>query len=199
MNSDPQLHPESPSGISLLPEGAWTDYDRTIWEDFDKLMDDMLRGCSPYPEAACLGRYQGKPAILARSIGDTIRNENGAGFGVSRGVFDRTLVVRSWLYVYPEVAASDGIHTYEDVPFIDESLLQGDGDYDVFSAEIPDEFIGAVKAEMFPEEWRDYFDDDGCNDLTSYIAKEIGTVDRIKDVRVRRHIRMLLNRCKRLN
>jgi hypothetical protein len=50
-----------------LPEEEWSSYYRRIWDSFEGLVDELMRGEPGVPSAVSLGLYKNQPAILASS------------------------------------------------------------------------------------------------------------------------------------
>jgi hypothetical protein len=50
-----------------IPGADWTPYQRRIWDSFEGLVDELMRGSEGTPSAADLGLFKGKPAVLAWS------------------------------------------------------------------------------------------------------------------------------------
>ena len=50
-----------------LPEEEWSPYHRRIWDSFEELVDELMRGEPGGPSAVSLGLYKDQPAILASS------------------------------------------------------------------------------------------------------------------------------------
>ena len=182
--------PDAPAGLSILPESNWTDYDRRIWDEYDAVIDDTLRGNTPYPEKACIGRYKGQPALIARFYTDHLTD--GWGLGVSHGTFARKFTVSSWVLTYPEPMDSvDGTY-YDDVPFTEDQILEGDAEYDVFAQIIPSEFVDWVTGDLFPEDWAEHFYKSEENPLQEFVKDEVGSVDSVVDPTVRAHLKRLI-------
>ncbi|MDC0299727.1 hypothetical protein OAM00_02985 [Verrucomicrobia bacterium] len=49
-----------------IPRADWTPYQRRIWDSFEGLVDELMRGSEGTPSAADLGLYKDKPAVLSR-------------------------------------------------------------------------------------------------------------------------------------
>ena len=60
------LHEDAPDGLTIVPKCEWTEYDQLIWDQFDDLIDGMLRGCGAYPRKVAIGRKDGDPLLLAQ-------------------------------------------------------------------------------------------------------------------------------------
>ena len=50
-----------------LPEEDWSPYHHRIWDSFEGLVDELMRGEPGGPSAVSLGLYKNQPAILASS------------------------------------------------------------------------------------------------------------------------------------
>ncbi len=50
-----------------LPEGKWSPYHRRIWDSFEGLVDELMRGEPGGPSPVSLGLYKDQPTILASS------------------------------------------------------------------------------------------------------------------------------------
>ena len=85
----------------------------------------------------------------------------------------------------------DGTY-YDDVPFTEDQILEGDAEYDVFAQIIPSEFVDWVTGDLFPEDWAEHFYKSEENPLQEFVKDEVGSVDSVVDPTVRAHLKRLI-------
>lgn len=183
-DSLPDLHPEAPEGLSLLPKSKWNEYDHAIWDQFDDMIDGFIRGEPPAHILKAIGRHSGKPALVTQS-------HYAEGFEDMRlwdgREFSRELVIESSIYTYPEALGEDGQTCYDDwLGFM--KVLSDDGSYDIFKDRIPKEHFWCVREMLNNEDGGVYPDDEEPFTLAQFIKQEVGDPSKIVDPKVREFV-----------
>ena len=182
-DSLPKLHPEAPKELVLIPGNDWNDYDHAIWDQFDDMIDGIIRGEPPSHCLMAIGRLDGKPVLVTQSSWaegfDDLRLHDGQSYS-------RELTVQSSIFIYPKELAEDGIVVYEDWSDF-ENILTDDGTYDIFKDLIPEGEMYSVKQMLEDEDGGVYsegYEEDPFT-LKQFIEQEVGDVSNIVDPKVR--------------
>ena len=188
-----KLLPHAPEGLIILPESKWTEYDRRIWKGSEAMLDAVLSNAGisslPYPQG--IGRYDGLPSHLVRFYGDEGGRElNGY---CSFSTFNRNFLVQTSVFVCPRNLIPGESPFYNGIPFEEKTILCGDGTYDVLAQKIPSGFIDQIIDHMFPEDWKDHFDESDGNALLDYIEEEVGSINCVVDPIIRSHLEKLIS------
>jgi hypothetical protein len=185
------LLPTAPKGLTITPYDQWSRSDHQIWNDFDRLTEDVtLFEGGPYPHKTCIGRYQGNTVLFCRSFGDSPGAFDFQYRSGTRGNrFYRKLSVGTWV-----LQKTPSKHWPYDQPiFAIQDLLVGDGSYDVLSQIVPEEFERIVIHNMFCCPSSDDIDEThGENPLLAYIVQQVGSVDKIADPAVKSYVKYQL-------
>ena len=185
-DSLPDLHPEAPEGLSILPKSKWNEYDHAIWDQFDDMIDGIIRGEPPTHCLMASGRLSGKPVLVTQSAWaegfDDLRLCDGRSFS-------RKLTIESSIFTYPKTLGEDGQTLYEDwLEFA--NILRDDGTYDIFKDIVPGDGMYSVDAilnnedgEVYPEGY-----DEEPFTLAQFIKQEVGDPSKIVDPKVREFV-----------
>ena len=177
------LHPEAPKGLELSAE--WGEYGNRISDDFEKSVEEGLwMGEPPDHHVVSVGSYNGKPALFTRNLYASecdMRLWDG-------GSFPKTLQVCSNLFAYPLKHDPAEVTHFDEWIFVYEKILKNDGKYDIYSDQIPAEFLWTID-EMT-----------GCDEqitgdeirLDEFIEKEIGGLNKIIASKVREIVKRKL-------
>ncbi|MBT7687431.1 MAG: hypothetical protein HN618_03120, partial [Flavobacteriales bacterium] len=173
-----KLHESAPKGLSIVPESEWTDYDKAIWDQFDEFTDGLWMGEPPSHGKMAIGRMAEKPVLITRT--EYADGLDGMGLWES-DKFSHTLVVDGNVFLYPESPPKDNVVIFDEWIEIYSTILEEDGEYDLFKEKIPDDFFWCVE-EMYPE----------CTEgLVRYINDEAGSFEGIVDPKVRGYLQVL--------
>jgi hypothetical protein len=183
-DSLPDLHPEAPEGLSLLPKSKWNEYDHAIWDQFDDMIDGWIRGEPPAHCLMAIGRLSGKPALVTQCAWaegfDDLCLSDGRSFG-------RELTIQCNLFTYPESIAEDGKTLFEDWLGFD-NILSNDGTYDIFKDIVPGDEMYSVDVMLNSEDGEVYPDSEEPFTLAQFIKQEVGDPSKIVDPKVREFV-----------
>ena len=84
------------SEFKVLPEEDWSPYHHRIWDSFEGLVDELMRGEPGGPSAVSLGLYKNQPAILASSWLDGSSYEELYIYPVEESEHPAYVDVRDW-------------------------------------------------------------------------------------------------------
>ncbi|HAE11845.1 MAG TPA: hypothetical protein DCG39_09410 [Opitutae bacterium] len=182
-DSLPDLHPEAPEGLSLLPKSKWNEYDHAIWDQFDDMIDGIIRGEPPTHCLMAIGRLSGKPVLVTQSAWaegfDDLRLHDGQNYS-------RELTIQCSMFLYPEELTEDGLAVYEDWLGFDD-ILSEDGTYDIFKDLVPAGEMYSVE-QMLEDDDGGVYPEGNEEDpftLKQFIEQEVGEVSKIADPKVR--------------
>ena len=153
--------------IKVLTEPEWNEFDRKIWGEFDRYIDDMhnFQGGGPNAHKFAIGRYKGSPAILS-TVDEILGFEDR---------FRRTISVNTHVFCFENQEDEEfPIHTHVEWG----EFFEGDGTFDIFSDKIPVSLMVNIEL-MFAD-----FDEE----TAEYVMGEVESCDKINDERVRSYI-----------
>jgi hypothetical protein len=184
-DSLPDLHPESPEGLSLLPKSKWNEYDHAIWDQFEELFSESVRGEPPGHVEVAIGRLEQKPVLVTQAHYSEELNEMSLFDGIT---FPRELVVSGNVFCYPETLGEEGIAAFDDWIIIYQNVLASDGTYDIFKDKIPKEHFWCVREMLNDEDGGVYPDGEEPFTLSQFIKQEVGDPSKIVDPQVREFV-----------
>lgn len=173
-----ELHLNAPKNIDFSKN--WGDYADKIIQDFEEsVADGVWMGEPPDHEPITVCSYKGKPALITRNF-----HASECEMKLWDGnIFPQTLEVCSNLFIYPANYDPEEASYFEEWELIFEKILLGDGAYNIFSDNIPDDLMWTI--DIMTGEDEHIVSLDGVHThLKEFINKEIG-IDNIVDQRVR--------------
>jgi len=175
-----KLHPQAPQNLKFPTD--WGGYEDKIARDFERsVAEDIWMGEPPDHEIVSVGSYLEKPALITRNY-----HASECDMMLWNGlVFPRSLEVCSNVFIYPEKQAPGEDAHFDEWVFIFEKILWGDGKYDIFNDQIPDDFIWTIDI-MTGEDEQIVGQEEPYLKLLKFITQEIGGVKNIFDSRVRK-------------
>ena len=179
------LNEDAPDGLTIVPKSEWTEYDQLIWDQFDDLIDGMLRGCGAYPEKVAIGRKGGDPLLLAQvhyadGLDDMVLHD-----GLT---YSRKLVVEGQVFVYLKEKPVDGVACNSD--WYSCTLFEDDGEFDIFKDILPKGHIDSVEVMLEDDDGGVYGEgEDEPFTIAQFVKQEVGDPSEIVDRDVRQLVK----------